>query len=478
MIIPINKVGTLEFEQNLLKYRMPLNSFNTDDISIIERNLKRKVRSIESDLYYLIPSQIEIIRGSVLFYYQLDNYKSFGYLRQLEFSEKLKYYLSLIEIAKKQVETIVNWSQYNFVVDPLEEKIKAIIFETDNMKISDNINEFQGIKDLILISLTKLENIYGKPTRTDFIDQDDHIIQFAETILKIDNLSDLDDFINTKYIEYEHGLSDTESPSSEQIKNNNVGKKNSILRKALNNKEKRNNKQNLIPDKGNTKKNNLNKMIFICGGLLVFAIIFNILMPSGEEKASVKEKTKIDQQKNYVVDDSQTKKDTSKTSTKKTDEKYNDELLAAYRLSLLGDSTNAVSILEKIGYNNLSQDDQNVLLNIYEKSNMFYKVMDLQPSRAQLIVNELIANNKEDELVKIKDLMKTKNPYVDFEVAYLKQNWKQVIELKDEVELNGRKEEQITDAYIALGKYKEGKVFAEKVGNPELLSRVKASSEN
>ncbi|MGR5976002.1 hypothetical protein ACT7DE_17795 [Bacillus paranthracis] len=52
----------------------------------------------------------------------------------------------------------------------------------------------------------------------------------------------------------------------------------------------------------------------------------------------------------------------------------------------------------------------------------------------------MLANNKGDELLKIQEKMESKSPYVDFEVAYINKDWKKVVELKDEVDLNGRRE--------------------------------------
>ncbi|UOB61324.1 hypothetical protein MRQ03_02995, partial (plasmid) [Bacillus thuringiensis] len=82
--------------------------------------------------------------------------------------------------------------------------MKVVIYETTDLKIYDIKDSLIGVKELILLSLTKLTQIYGKPRRTDFIDPSDEIIQFAETLLQIDDLEDLDHFVNTKMIQSEH----------------------------------------------------------------------------------------------------------------------------------------------------------------------------------------------------------------------------------------------------------------------------------
>ena len=466
MIIPINKVGNIEIEQNLLKFRMPINDFSTTDIDDIEKSLKRKIIAIQEDPYYMIPSQVESINTSVIFYYQLDNYKSFGFLRQLRFEEKLKYFSSLVEIAKKQETTKVLWDQYNFVVDTLEEKIKAIIFETDTMKVYEKTHAFKGIKELILISLTNLDKILGKPSRNDFIDKQDYVIQFAETVLKIDNLEDLDHYINTKVIEFEHSESRIDQYNEEL----DVSPKKKIKVPLLSDKKKQ---VKPIPNKITKKKKvkgkdgNSNKMIIIGIAVLVVVFVATTLIP--EPNASGNNKNSYTPSVSGDIDD-------SNNSKKVTNPKYNEDLLEAYRLSLSGDSSKAITVLEEIGYNNLSSRDKTILLNLYKESNMIHRVIDLEPKMSKEIVNELIANGKEEELIKFKDLMETTDPYVEFEVAYLQENWEKVIGLKNEVDLNGRKEQQIVESYIALEKYEEGIEFAEKVGNPELLESIKTIS--
>jgi hypothetical protein len=461
MRMVINKYGNLEIEDNILKFRMPLSEFNTDEITVIEKNIKRKMAAVEGIPYYLKPFEIQVINSSVILYYRMENYASFNYLRQLTFSEKLKYYLSLIEIAKFQDETKVLWDRYNFFIDPLEENIKTVVFETENMKVNEKLDAFNGVKELILISLTTLEKILGKPSRVDFIEQDEEIIQFAETILKIEELDDLGHYISTKQIDYEHDLI--------------FGKKSSFQE---NNSVKESKKLDLFKLKGNKKKTSgkinkkkSNKTIFILLALLGFAIIFNLSMGNG---ANVKNSKKEEVISSEYDNKKQITKDDGKNPKVKTSSKYSDKLLEAYRSTLLGDSKKAIEILETIGYNNLSESDQAVLLSIYEKAGEINKVIDINPKRAKELVNLLVANNQANKLVDIQKLMETKNPYVDFEVAYLEQDWKKVIEIKDNIDLNGKKEEQIIDAYISLEKFDEGKKFAEMVGNPALLERINA----
>lgn len=468
-VININKVGNIEFENTLLKYRMPLSELTPQDTPLeeIEKNLKRKLVSLENTTNFLIPSQIETINSSIIFYYQLEGYKSFEYLRQLRFRDKLKYFTSLVEIGKNENVKVI-WNRYNFVVDELEEKLKSIIFETENMKVYEESDPLNGIKNLVLTSLTSLNILDGqviRPQRNDFIDKDDEVIKFAEMLLKIETLDDLDDYINTKLLEIEHGIEEENESKQTKKKTGNLEgfKLFSKSNKNENNKYKKNNSAN--KSKGNNKKQN--KLMIFGGIFAVLLLIFNAIISNNDPVDGEKEKQEyVDVNVNKKSNSGQENDETM------TDPKYNDILLEAYRESLTNKNESAIKKLEKVGYENLSNVDKTIMLNIYTSGDKLAKVIDLDPDRAMDILNKLIADGKEEDIVKIQKEMKTKNPYVDFEVAYLNQDYKKVISLKDKIELNGRKEQQIVDSYIALEKYSEGKKFAVNVGNPDLINEL------
>jgi len=467
MIIPINKIGNLEFENNTAKYRLPITEFNTDELSIIEKNIKRKVRSLEGLPYYLLPYEIQIINSSVIFYYELVNYKSFHYLRQLDFKEQLKYFASLVEIAKRHEETRILWDMHNFVVDPYEEITKVLIYESENIKIYEKTDALNGVKELILISLTTLNKILGKPTKMDFINRRDDIIQFAETILKIDNLEDLDHYINTRRIEYEHGMVEVEPEGSDERQTPVQGDRNTLFRIKLpkiNMKQLSKRKDYNNP---NGKKKGSDKTVQLAISILILSLVLNNVLSSQTEEQPEKKEKVVTENVQGNIDEK-----------RKVNKSNSEDLLEAYRLSLNGETKKALNILEGIGFNNLPEKDQEIMLDLYQDDGQYHKVIDLSPSRVKDIVNLIIANGEEEKLHEIKKKMKTKNAYVEFEVAHLNQEWQKIIELKDKVELNGRREQQIVEAYIALDKLDEAEEFATKVGNPDLLANIKELKSN
>lgn len=468
MHVPINKQGNIEISHNQMKYRMPLSeirsSLNVDvDSKEVEKSLKRKLKLIEDTPYYLIPHQIETIHTNIVFYYDLTNYQSFLTLREIPFEDKLKYFISLIEIAKKQEEAKVLWDRLNFVVDIHEENVKAVIFETDHMPILEKTEPFQGVKELIIISLTTLDKLYGKPKRSDFLEKSNEVIQFAETVLKIEDLEDLEHYINTKHLELETSDHEEEASQEESNKKKFLNKKDE---KKLQKKKPISSKQ---IKKKDTKKNKKSSkfLVVMMSALIVVAFIANFALSSLAEQND-EDKQVQDNHKSEKIEPETIEPQSS------TAKEYEDDLLKAYRYSLNKEPQKAIEILENIGYGQLSEEDQNIMLNIYNETGQLQKMLDLNPNKAKEIVNEVIANEETDKLIEVQKEMETSNPYVDFEVAVLKQDSKKVISLKDQVELNGRKEQQIVDAYLNIQKYDEAKKFAEKVGNPDLMQQVNA----
>lgn len=468
--IPINKTGNLEIDRNTAKFRTPLTEFKIHDVNIIEKGVKRQIQSTDDKEYYLEPFEIQIINSSVVFYYDLQHYKSFNYIRALSFQEKIKYFTSLVEIAKNNDQLKVIWNPINFVVDAHEERFKVMIYETEDLSVYEEAESFNAVREFIIMTLTTLNRVTGKPKRTDFLDQDSNIIEFVETLLKIDNLDDMDHYINTKYIEYVHGNVE------EEIAVTDSEPKQPVMNRFFNFKEK--SKEEGTTFKGNVKKKPAsNKKLFIISCVAIgAALMINAVLGSlNNSNTDTKDK---------VIESSYTETDTkpstlatvNKKAPNKTADKFNNELLSAYRLSLMDKPKEAVFILEGIGYDKLSNEDRTILMNLYKKSKQYYKIIDLKPNQAEEVINELIANNREQDMINIKEHMKTSNVYVDFEVAYLEKNYQKVIELKDQVNLNGRKEQQIVESYIALNKLNDAKQFAQEVGNPVLLEDVKALS--
>lgn len=482
-IYNINKNGNLEVTHNLINYRAPLIEYPTEDINEIEKDIKRIASKLSNNPLYLTPFRVEIVNSSVVYFYDVKNLNTFLSLRSFSFEDKLKYFKSLIEIAKnKDVHTI--WNKYNFVVDPYEQNVKAIIYETDYIKLHEETNILEGLKELILISLTTLDSIVGKPRRASFIDQEDDIIQFAETVLlQINDIHDLDDFVNTKIIEHEYSQL-TKKERKEYIKNNEVedvkslksiiAKGNKIKAPKLNVKKAKVKKTPKPKEKYYGKKKNDKKMYVGLGVLVVLALGVNMLLSNPEAQTETDLEIENTEGNSELSIDLSNLDDSEINISEIGETEFDQELLFSYRLSQIGSNDQAIKVLESIGYNNLPTPDQKIMLDIYTKIGSYEKAITLNPMMAESIVNNLIAENKTESIIQIQDNLEESNPYVDFEVAHLRGEAQKLVELKDNIKLNGRKEEQITLAYIQLGEIDLAEKFAESVGNPDLMQMVQS----
>lgn len=464
----INRNSNIEIESDVIRFRVPLTEYNTDEIDIIEKDIKKKAQKVTQNPNYLSPFQVEIINSSVIYYYDVKNLQSFLSLRDLAFEDKLKYYRSLVSIAKNE-DTNVAWDKHNFVIDPYQENVMAVVYETDLIRFHDEVSPLDKVKELILISLTNLDSIMTIPSRSSFIDKDQYVIQFAETLLlKINNLDDLENFIETKIIEFDMSIEQDENISEEK-----------------NSRKEKRRKTTKIQHKGKKSRNinigNLKlepKKIVLYGGiafLLIFGIILNMgSNDSSQASDSETEEENDNQDNDTIITDIKNNAENETINVDNVDPTdYDDELLLAYRYSLTDNKEQAIKVMEKIGFENLPEQDKAIMLNIYEQLRMYEQVIELYPSRAENIVNNLLADNNTERIHTINESIKTNNPYIEFEVAYLNGESEKVINLKDKVELNGRKEKQIMESYLKLEMKDEARDFAQEVGNPDLIQMAK-----
>src|SRR5699024_7914475 len=122
------------------------------------------------------------------------------------------------EIAKQDVNVL--WERNNFVVDLNEKKVKALLFEYNGFNIYKKDTALDGLKELILLALTKNKMILGKPKRADFIEKSDAVIQFAEDILMSATTDDIENIITSFENEVEYRQLQKEKKIAERRKNN------------------------------------------------------------------------------------------------------------------------------------------------------------------------------------------------------------------------------------------------------------------
>ncbi|MEB9369335.1 hypothetical protein P4J04_21915, partial [Bacillus cereus] len=77
-----------------------------------------------------------------------------------------------------------------------------------------------------------------------------------------------------------------------------------------------------------------------------------------------------------------------------------------------------------------------------------------------------------DNMNKINEI-DVKNDVIDFEKAALNKKYEEVIKLKGKVNMDGRREKLIVEAFVNLKKYEECYSFAKTQGNKNVMKEVK-----
>ncbi len=149
----------------------------------------------------------------------------------------------------------------------------------------------------------------------------------------------------------------------------------------------------------------------------------------------------------------------------------NANLINGLRLSAVQKYQDAALEFNKVDYKKLGKEDKKAVLFTYLLSGKAQKAIDLEQDFAESVVSYYIAV---DNLKKVKEL-KTKNPLINFEIAALDNKHEEVIKLRDQVPLDGRREGIIVNSYLKLNKSEEAKKFAQKVGNKDLLEKINNS---
>lgn len=152
----------------------------------------------------------------------------------------------------------------------------------------------------------------------------------------------------------------------------------------------------------------------------------------------------------------------------------NANLINGLRLSAVQKYQDAALEFDKVDYKKLGKEDKKAVLFTYLLSGKAQKAIDLEQDFAESVVSYYIAV---DNLKKVKEL-KTKNPLINFEIAALDNKHEEVINLRDQVPLDGRREGIIVNSYLKLNKSEEAKKFAQKVGNKDLLEKINNSVPN
>ncbi|MGE6489736.1 hypothetical protein [Paenisporosarcina sp. NPDC076898] len=451
-----NRVGTFEFEGNTISYLQPLSTFNTQEMNQIHKWYKEKMHSLQHDSSFLPAKDITFQSGQVCYTYDVTGLQSFNVLKNMYLEDKLPYYLSLIQLAKeKQVQVL--WETENLVIDSEASTVKALVIGHEAFTVENEKSRINAVKELIIISLTNLQHVYGRPKRNDFFEQNEEVIQFAEMIyLRLDSLNHMASYIQELYDEVQVLKQQEQDELSERLANKKAFSISKLIpMQLLQPKSKKHPEirpESMVVRKAkkplNKKENNIR---FLVGTAIILlgALLLNVILTNAT--------------KNADYSDGQS---SSPKEVKGIEQVYVD--------GLLGDTEGVMKAMEAREYKSLNQDETELLHQLWMKHGSYEKYLAKDEDAVSQLTEHLTKQNQPDELDRLQEILKVSNPHVEFGKGVLAKQWEQVLANKDLVELTDERKTHIVTAYLQTGDIEGAKSFvAEKAPkNDGLMNRV------
>lgn len=451
-----NRVGTFEVEGNTISYLQPLLTFNTQEMNEIQSWYKEKMQTLQHASSYLPAKDITFQSGQVCYSYEVTGLQSFNVLKTMYLEDKLPYYLSLIQLAKdKQVQVL--WETENLVIDHEEVTVKTLVIEHKAFDIENTKSRINAVKELIIISLTNLQHVYGRPKRSDFFEQNEEVIQFAEMIyLSLDSLDHMASYIQSLYDEVQVRKQQEQDELADRLAN----KKRFSIPKLIpiqllpqkSTKQPQIRPDSMVAKKAkkplNKKENNIR---FLVGTaiILVGALLLNIILTNATKNAEKPEGLTSSQQE-----------------VKDIEQVYVD--------GLLGDTEGVMKALEAREYESLNKDETELLHQLWMKHGAYEKFLAKDEDAVSQLTEHMTKQNQPDELNRLQEILKVSNPHVEFGKGVLAKEWEQVLANKDLVELTDERKTHIVTAYLQTGDIEEAKSFVAEQApkNDGLMNRV------
>lgn len=122
----------------------------------------------------------------------------------------------------------------------------------------------------------------------------------------------------------------------------------------------------------------------------------------------------------------------------------------------------------KTSFNEFNEDTQRAILFSYLMAGKYQEAIDEEPKFSYSVINYLISKEKLENVKNID----SKEPVIMFEKASINKDFNAVLEYKDDVKLDGRRESLVVDAYIGLNEFDKAMEFAKSKGNTDLITKI------
>lgn len=449
MIKNLNRYGEIDFKKNEGVFSIPLIRLESEDVVVLEENYQERVKELGYTDMFVYANHMSIIRDRLQMSFDLSENVDFYHLQQLPFEDKLSYFKTLVEIAS--VDGVL-WEKNNFVVDLNEKRVKALLFSFKGFEIYKKDSGLDGLKQILLLAMTKLNRILGKPKRADFIEQEEIVIRFAEDVLRASSIEVISNLIESYESEIEYEKAKLEEERLERQKNNKLSQfrsKFSMPKKELTPEEKMKLQLSATTEKDKPQKDFLDRITSPKGMLVTIASLgLAFLIYS------------------VAVNGTQAKNDGDVELDKQAAEiEQQQKVIEAYRSYIVGGEenvNNAYGTLEGIGYENLSEKDQAVLIDWWIEQKQYSKAVATD-SKASYKVGDYLTSQENglEELDKLKTSFED-DKVIAFDVASLKNQYQVIIDNKD-IRYNERRAKKLVEAFAMNNQIDELKPFMDSI---------------
>lgn len=438
MNLTFNNYGELIIEDNELRFKAKFSNLDYKDVDEIVSNYKSMLQKhyILSD-YFINAHDVEQQSHYLSFIYDVKNYRDFSKMRDLNFKDKIYLYNDLIEIAKFSEKSNVKtlWNPLNFYIDVESNKVKGLLFEFDPLSIPKDNDSLEGLKNIIIHSLTVVEKRLGKPRYEDFIEKDKNIIEYVEKLLSAPSIIAIDKLTKETIQQIEELEAQKKAALIE--KQNNKKIKIPSLNKNENNidpkeeKRKRIKKQLLsnsnLTNNGNFKYNDDNNLSFgqriknftqSTKGIATMGVLFFLLIAI------------------YLTTDGFAMENNSEEEAEESilaDQLEQEETIKGiYRDYVNGNEAEAREKLTGLEYEDMEEQDQDLFLDFLIKDEYYTRALSLSDKSAYKI-GAIVNEDNVTDIQRVAD--SEDNPQLDFYLSMYNQSFQNAIEYADKLEV-------------------------------------------
>lgn len=458
MNLSFNDYGELLIEDNELKFKSKLSNLDYKDVDVVVANYKDMLKRnyILSD-YFINAYDVEQHSHYLSFIYDASNHKDFYKMRDLNFKDKIYLYNDLIEIAKFSEKENVNvlWNPLNFYIDVESNRVKGLLFEFDPLTIPKENDYLEGIKNLIIHSLTVVEKRLGKPRYDDFIEKDKYIIEYVEKLLSAPSIIAIEKLTKetVQYIEESEAKERAELIAKQESRRIKIPKLNRSTENFDPVEEKRKRiKKQLLADSKKGQNNSFNeydenklsigqrlknfsqstKGIATMGVLFLFAIAIYLTTDG------------------FAMEKNEEEPEESVLANQLEQE---ETIKSIYRDYVNGDEALAREKLTGLEYDKLDEEDQDLFLYFLIEDQYYTRALSLSDKSAYKI-GSIINDENLTEIQRVAD--SEENPQLNFYLAMYNQKFQNAIEYAGELKMIDKQTAlDITKAYYLTNQSEE-----------------------